>query len=107
MAGSCRRRWRPVAWFGAVATAFLSVAFMIDPDGCEPLGRWAFVVFILAGVASVVPLVVRFRRSRGTERQQLKWVFYGLALSVPMMVLGAAGFFFGAGRSRSGPCRRS
>ena len=43
----------------------------------------AFLVFALAGLASVVPLVLRYRRSTGAERQQLKWVFYGLAISVP------------------------
>ena len=89
-------RWRPLAWFGAVATAFLSVAFIIDPDGYPPVVGWAFALFALAGLASVVPLVLRYRRSIGEERQQIKWVFYGLAISVPMLVLGTSGFFFGA-----------
>ena len=90
------RRWRPLAWFGAVATVFLSVVFLIDPDGYPPLVGVAFLVFALAGLASVVPLVLRYRRSTGAERQQLKWVFYGLAISVPMLVLGTSGFFYGA-----------
>ena len=33
---------------------------------CYPL-------LLLCGLASVVALLVRFRRSRGVERQQLKW----------------------------------
>ncbi len=89
-------RWRPLAWFGAAATAFLSVAFMIDPDGYPPVISWAFALFASAGLASVVPLVLRYRRSSGDERQQIKWVFYGLAISVPMLVLGTSGFYFGA-----------
>jgi hypothetical protein len=37
---------------------------------------------VLAGVilAALVSLIVRFRRARGTERQQLKWFAYGTAL---------------------------
>ena len=90
------RRWLPLAWFGAAATALLSVDFMIDPDGYPPLVNVSFLLFALAGLASVVPLVVRYRRSIGVEREQIKWVFYGLAISVPMLVIGTSGVFFGA-----------
>ena len=90
------RRWLPLAWFGAAATALLSVAFMIDPDGHPPMINVCFLLFALAGLASVVPLVVRYRRSVGVEREQIKWVFYGLAISVPMLVIGTSGVFFGA-----------
>ena len=89
-------RWRPLAWFGAAATAFLSIIFIIDPDGYPPLIAPAFLMFALAGLASVVPLVLRYRRSSGEERQQVKWVFYGLAISIPMLVIGTSGVFFGA-----------
>jgi hypothetical protein len=43
------------------------------------LGAWATEVAILAAVAS---LVVRFRRASGPERQQLKWLFYWVAVLV-------------------------
>ena len=89
-------RWRPLAWFGVGATAFLSIVFIIDPDGYPPLVGPSFLWFAVAGLASVVPLVLRFRRSAGEERQQVKWVFYGLAISVPMLVIGTSGVFFGA-----------
>ncbi len=36
----------------------------------------------LCAVASVVSLLVRFHRSRGTERQQLKWLVYAGAIAV-------------------------
>ena len=87
------RRWRPLAWFGVAATALLSVLFIIDPDGLDAAFGLAFPLFGLAMLASLVPLVVRFRRSRGAERQQFKWVFFGLAVSVPLLVLGTAGTF--------------
>ena len=90
------RRWRPLAWFGLGATAFLTLVFMIDEDGYAPLAGVSFGIFALAGLGSIVPLVVRYRRSSGVERQQLKWAFFGLAISVPMLVIGTSGVFLGA-----------
>jgi hypothetical protein len=51
------------------------------------LGSWATEVAILAAVAS---LVVRFRRARGAERQQLKWLFYWVAVLVVGFPITAA-----------------
>jgi len=91
------RRWRPFAW-SVVTVVFLSVmalAFSPEPvDGLgpieNPLGiEWlgfarevdvADVVDVLLFVplASVAAgsLLVRLRRSRGVERQQIKWFAY-------------------------------
>ncbi len=90
------RPWRLLAWFGAASTALLSVTFMIALDGYEPLIVVAFPLFGLASLLSLIPLVVRYRRSVGVQRQQLKWAFFGLAISVPMLVVGTSGVFFGA-----------
>ncbi|MBA3279033.1 MAG: GAF domain-containing protein, partial [Geodermatophilaceae bacterium] len=81
------RRWRPLAWFGALVTALAATLFIIDPAGTDLLFTLAFLVFGLACLASLVPLGVRFRRSRGAERQQFKWVFYGLAISLPVALV--------------------
>ncbi len=99
------RRWRPLAWFGAATTTLLSALFVVDTDGTkldEAFGV-AFPLFGVAMLASLVPLLVRFRRSRGAERQQFKWVLFGLAVSVPLLVLGTAGAFWGASAAWSLP----
>jgi len=84
-------RWRALVWFAAagVALSFIGSAFQAGPlDGSEavdnPLGIdvQAIEIFrglgslclIPAALASVPSLILRFRRSSGTERQQIKWV---------------------------------
>ena len=42
-------------------------------------------------VVAIASLVVRSRRARGTERQQLRWVALGAWLSVPALVMVLAG----------------
>ena len=47
-----------------------------------------FVLFMVASaLAGVVSIVVRYRRSNGAERQQIKWV----AIGVPLAVIGYLG----------------
>jgi len=99
------RRWRALAWFAAAATALLSSLFIMDTTGTRLESQFAvaFPVFALAMLTSLVPMVLRYRRSRGIERQQLKWVFYGLAVTVPCLVLGTAGALIGASAAWSLP----
>jgi hypothetical protein len=94
------RRWRPVLWIVGVGLALYVASVMLKPgpaaDGLpdNPLGVEAadrllgpiaavagllFAVFVVLVLAS---LVVRFRRARGEERQQLKWLVYGVLLLV-------------------------
>src|ERR687894_2030052 len=107
--------WRPVAWLAAgltvVAVVFFALApwDLLDPgvparnpfgiEGLRDLGvavaTPVFVIGIPTVLLSLTSLVLRFRRSRGEERQQLKWFVYaGVlvvgALFVPLLVPGAA-----------------
>jgi hypothetical protein len=100
------RRWRPVAW-AVGAWGLLGLAAMVmnpelaDPGFWNPVGGrglggqfatkaiesdvalgWLLVLLALVLAATtLVSLVVRFRRARGVERQQLKWLVYGWGLS--------------------------
>jgi hypothetical protein len=97
-------RWRPVLWFGigflsfAVAGNALSpgpqpplpgLAPMPNPVVYLPQAKPLFQLFrnlaavcVFPGIAgAIAALVVRFRRSRGIERQQLKWFTYAAALA--------------------------
>jgi hypothetical protein len=87
-------RWRPVIWAALAALVSLSVGIafapgtfddlspVVNPYGVEgvagdvfsamqPLG---WMLLILSLIASVTSLVLRFRRARGVERLQIKWV---------------------------------
>jgi hypothetical protein len=98
-------RWRPVAWMMVgwiVGVAVGNFAYSPDPYlGVEApvrlggaagqimntIGSLAWLLAILAIPAAAASLVVRFRRSRGQERQQLKWLAYAAA----MLALGVLG----------------
>jgi hypothetical protein len=100
-------RWRPVAWLAAATTAGYAVFDALSPtlklpDGrtlANPIGVAAVgnvdentlgdlldALALLSFVAAVCSLVIRFRRSHGVERQQLKWFTYAgaLMLLVPL-----------------------
>jgi hypothetical protein len=87
------RRWRLAVWMAGVAMAILEVhsAFapgrledstVVNPAGIESftflnspwLGWGAWILVGVSVVAGAVSLVLRFRRSRGVQRQQLKWL---------------------------------
>jgi hypothetical protein len=102
-------RWRPVAWLAGAATATVTVlgafrteldtvpdqvianpigvAWMENPEQ-SPVGAALFILLALLAAVAVGSLVIRFRRSRGEERQQLKWFTYAGALLLPGAVLG-------------------
>ena len=96
-------RWRIVGW-GAVAGGvllFVGNAFLAGPlenyDWVDnPLGvawmpgfvSWVgFALWWATTIAAVVSIVVRFRRSHGTEREQLKWFTAAAALLVVAFVV--------------------
>jgi hypothetical protein len=84
-------RWRFVGWAAVTTGTVTLVAIAFSPGplqntgwvtnplgvgglGLHTLADASFVIWLGTALAAVVSLVVRFRRSRGVERQQLKWV---------------------------------
>jgi hypothetical protein len=88
------RRWRPLAWFSGVVIVLLSVTEGLAPGPLEnqggvrnPFGLEAFpwlqdAAYILLPLlplcifASAVSMVLRYRRSSGEVRQQIKWIAF-------------------------------
>ncbi|MBA4170179.1 MAG: hypothetical protein H0X68_07215 [Chloroflexi bacterium] len=94
-------RWRPVAWFAAFAIVGTMMAQAVGPgdldgyegaianpfgldgrlsDATDAIAAGGFVAILVAGLLSVASLVVRFRRARGVERQQIKGLLYPVCL---------------------------
>ncbi|HYO39764.1 MAG TPA: hypothetical protein VER39_08915 [Nocardioidaceae bacterium] len=76
-----------LTWFGtAFAPGPLDVApdvsnpFGLDHPAVEVVGVVGFGLLIPTSIAAIVSLVLRFRKSTGTEREQLKWVAAAAAL---------------------------
>ena len=104
-------RWRWWARLAAAAPLVVVLGSVVQPDPLAPdyhgnplavpaLAR----VLVLPAVAGVVvvlvsllvgagSLLVRFRRARGTERQQLRWLAYAAALAAGLLLVAlVAGF---------------
>jgi len=110
------RRWRPVAWLSGAVIVLVSVTQGLLPGPLPDFGGvrnpfglegqpWVadatnaiFVPFLLCILASAVSLILRYRRSGGEVRQQIKWIalaasFLGLVF-VSAMVTSVVLFFF-------------
>jgi len=102
------RRWRPVAWAAVswcAATMFAMALYpqlIVDPQLQNPIGLTGragdlmlsvqdsallrFIPLALVLLAAL-SLILRFRRSYGAERQQLKWFAYVVGLAAANVIL--------------------
>jgi signal transduction histidine kinase len=102
------RRWLPFAWLCVAVLAFLGVGLLFGQDTLTGSSEDAVIAnpFFMQGLAgleipdavfavsligllvgSVLSLVLRFRRSSGVERQQIKWVALAVAFLASSFVL--------------------
>jgi hypothetical protein len=102
-------RWRPVAWLTVAVTVAWAVLGALSPSlelpnrhtEANPIGVAGVggvdadtLLAVVTGLAllslvlAVVSLALRFRRSRGVERQQLKWFTYAGALVLLIPLIG-------------------
>jgi signal transduction histidine kinase len=110
------RRWLPLIWFDVVVMVFLMGGGLLgtatitgsseNVEVANPLFVRAladiqipdaFFEILLLGllVGSVVSLIVRFRRSTGVERQQIKWVTLAVVLLVASFIATSVLLAFG------------
>jgi hypothetical protein len=110
------KRWRSVLWLAVAAFIVTAAstaltpgpASALTPEFSNPvavadspvrqlLGAAAPAALFAAIAAAIASLIVRFRRARGVERQQMKWFVY--ALFVVAAAFGASATLFLVGRS--------
>jgi signal transduction histidine kinase len=107
------RRWRLVGWIALAGMGLLVLGNIVapgplggfnlarvrilNPTGIQGLRGVSYglltvgaICVLVAGVASVIALVLRFRRSRGEERQQLRWLAYVAAATAAVPLIGIA-----------------
>ena len=110
------RRWRPLAWLSGVVMVLASVVITLAPGQLEghpgvrnPYGlegleghTWAESAGVgipallpVCILASALSLVLRYRRSGGVVRQQIKWVAFAASLvGVAYLSAVVVGLFF-------------
>ncbi len=98
-------RWRPVVWLAGLMAVLVMVTELFRPGPLQeypavdnPLGVAAAggalvhvsdAVWVATTLLSLASLVVRFRRSRGDERQQIKWVAAAALMFVALFIASA------------------
>ena len=99
------RRWRPLAWLSGAVILLLSLGVMLAPgrlsnlagvrkpfgiEGADWLTIGAYAVLPLLPLcmlASALSLVLRYRRSGGEERQQIKWIAFAASVVVVLYAI--------------------
>jgi signal transduction histidine kinase len=87
------RRWRWLGWYNGAVIAVVAVAnaWLFDPASTVPFGvsseksvgvagsiaNGGFGFLALGALLSIVAVFVRYRRSAGTERRQIRWIAWG------------------------------
>jgi hypothetical protein len=104
-------RWWPMLWLAGIAPATAAVGFALTPgplteftvvdnpfglEAASPvpelIGGIGMVGLWLALLGAGASLVLRFRRARGEQRQQLKWLAYAATLAAVAQVASGVCF---------------
>jgi hypothetical protein len=86
-------RWRLLAWTMGIIIPVTTILAALRPaggilGGVADFGVTALFFAVLLAAGS---LVLRFRRARGQQRQQFKWLAYGAAFTAALLILGLVG----------------
>ena len=104
-------RWRPLLWLAGIAPATAAIGFALapgpltefrvveNPFGLEAAGTVPYTIgslgmlgLWLALLGAGASLILRSRRARGEQRQQLKWVAYAAGLEAVAMAASIGSF---------------
>jgi hypothetical protein len=107
------RRWRPLAWLSGVVMVLASLGITFSPGpleghpgvrnpfGLEGAPSWVVTAGIvillmlpLCMLASALSLVLRYRRSKGEEREQIKWIAFAASVVVIVYLIAMVGSLF-------------
>jgi hypothetical protein len=98
-------RWRPVAWLSAIPIVVIPISTalalwpwrgpaLLNPDGVTqamgtlgPILIGPYVLMLGCGLACLTALLLRFRRARGIQRQQLKWLLFACAVTIAILLV--------------------
>ena len=99
-------RWRPVLWAAILSTAGGVVCAALSPDVMvgdtkhpNPVhpGPWgpvltalfavSLIVLVVCGLLSIAAAVLRFRRTTGIERAQMKWLAFAAVVFAVLLLL--------------------
>jgi hypothetical protein len=86
-------RWRLLAWTIGIIIPVTTILAALRPAGGTLGGVADFGVTALffAVLLAAGSLVLRFRRARGQQRQQFKWLAYGAVFTAALLILGLVG----------------
>ena len=105
------KRWLPIAWLSGAVILLLSVGVALTPEPLQSLGgtrnpfgleghpRVAYAAYAvlpllpLCMLASALSLVLRYRRSSGEERQQIKWIAFAASFVGLLYLIGVCTTF--------------
>ena len=105
------RRWLPAAAAALIGSAALAVGYALRPGRLDPpferitnpfgvgsfelmdgLSGLGWMLSAVSVALAAVAIIVRLRRSRGQERQQLKWIGLAAAVAGVVMVINLISF---------------
>jgi hypothetical protein len=98
-------RWRWVSWVGSLGVVGIVGGWAVlaleghgsaDVDACRSIGSCAniagLILLLIAVVAAIVSLVIRWVRSKGVERLQMKWLVLAFAIFLIGVIAEFGGF---------------